>query len=81
VRLVILGGRSLSPKISTRFRGNEIVPYIAQPIQIREPDKIVEIVIGPSAARATERAIRTILRTIGVTWDVNIKRSEIPYRG
>lgn len=82
VRLVITGTPSmLSPHVTTRFRGNEVVPYIAQPIQIREPHKIAEIVVGPAAPPDTERTIRTMLKTIGVTWDIEISRSEIPYRG
>jgi hypothetical protein len=70
----------LAPHVLTRFRGSEIVPYIAQPLPVREPHKIAEIVVGPAAAPDTERTLRTMLRSIGITEDFPISRSDIPYR-
>jgi hypothetical protein len=82
VRLAILGTpNSLADHILTRFRGSEIVPYIAHPLPVREPHKIAEIIVGPAAPPDTERTLRTMLRSIGITEDLTISRSDIPYRG
>lgn len=81
VRLVILGeSAKLAPLISTRFRSSEIVPYIAQPKDLRSPHGISEIVVGPAAPADTERTLRTMLDSVGLTWAIDIRRSEIPYR-
>jgi hypothetical protein len=81
VRLVILGGDlGKSEEISTRFRGSEIVPYIAQPFDARVKGNITEIVIGPAAHPDTERTIGTMLRSLGIDFDIKTSRSTIPYR-
>jgi hypothetical protein len=81
VRLVIMGTPTkLSPFVKTRLRGSEIVPYIAQPMALREPHKIAQIVIGPSAPKDTERSIRTMLRSFGLDPSIEISASDIPYR-
>jgi Protein of unknown function (DUF2971) len=80
VRLLIVGTPgALRPHVTTRFRGSEIVPYIPQPMAVREKDIIVEIVVGPAAPPDTERTLRTMLTSLNVVVD-NILRSEIPYR-
>jgi hypothetical protein len=81
VRLIILGQRNnLMPYITTRMRGSEIVPYIAHPRSIREPDNIVEIVVGPAAGIDAARSVRTMLDSFGVDPNVLVSRSDIPYR-
>lgn len=81
VRLVMMGmPATVSPFVTTRFRGSEIVPYIAQPMPLRVEHKIAEIVVGPAAPRDTERTVRAMLRSIGIGWDFPISRSDIPYR-
>jgi hypothetical protein len=81
VRLVMMGmPAAVSPFVVTRFRGSDIVPYIAQPMPLRVEHKIAEIVVGPAAPLDTERTVRTMLRSIGVGWDFPISRSDIPYR-
>lgn len=81
VRIVVMGQpENLAPYVTTRLRGNEIVPYIAQPMSVREPDGIVEIVIGPAAPKDIERTLRTLLATLGLDPDIHISRSDIPYR-
>lgn len=81
VRLVIMGERDqLAPDVLTRCRGSEIVPYIAKLMPVRDPHKIAEIVVGPAAPPDTERTLRTMLRSIGITEDFPISRSDIPYR-
>ena len=81
VRLVMMGTpATISPFVTTRFRGSEIVPYIAQPMPLRLEHKIAEIVVGPAAPPDTERTVRTMLRSIGIDWDFPISRSDIPYR-
>ena len=67
VRLIIMGERDkLIPKIKTRLRGSEIVPYIAQPLAIRGRERILEIVTGPAAGADAERTVRTMLRSFNV---------------
>ncbi|MBR0727035.1 DUF2971 domain-containing protein [Bradyrhizobium manausense] len=81
VRLVMMGTpATVSPFVTTRFRGSEIVPYIAQPMPLRVQHKIAEIVVGPAAPPDTERTVRTMLRSIGIDWSFPISRSDIPYR-
>jgi hypothetical protein len=81
VRLVIMGTPArLSPYVTTRLRGGEIVPFIPQPMAVRERDNIVEIVVGPAAPVDTERTLRTFLNSLGIDPDIHISRSDIPYR-
>ena len=81
VRLVIMGTpERLAPFVTTRYRGSEIVPYIPQPMPLREPGNILEIVVGPAAPTDTERTLRTMLGTLGIDPNVHICRSDIPYR-
>jgi hypothetical protein len=81
VRLVILGQKAkLAPFIATRLRGSEIVPYIAHPLPLRQPHKIVEVVVGPAAPADAERTVRTVLNSFGADPDIQIGRSGIPYR-
>jgi hypothetical protein len=80
VRLLITGTpEALRPHVTTRFRGSEIVPYIPQPMPLREKDNIVEIMVGPAAPPDTVCALRTMLDALGVAVD-HIHPSEIPYR-
>jgi hypothetical protein len=81
VRLLIMGvaGR-LSPHVTTRLRGSEIVPYIAHPMPLREPHHIAEIVVGPAAPPDAERSVRTMLASLGVDPNIAVGRSDIPYR-
>lgn len=81
VRLVIMGTpASLAPHIKTRLRGSEIVPYIAHPMPLRQPHNIAEIMVGPAAAADAERTVRTMLNSLGVDTEIEISRSDIPYR-
>jgi hypothetical protein len=81
VRLVITEQPKLVLQhIATRMRGDEIVPYIAYKMPIREPKSIFEIVLGPSAHTDAERSIRTMLASLGVDPTLPIRRSDIPYR-
>jgi hypothetical protein len=68
------------PYVTTRLRGSELVPYIPQPMPLREPRNIFEIVIGPAAPADTERTLRTMLTSLGIDPEVDITRSGIPYR-
>jgi hypothetical protein len=81
IRLIILGTPArLAPHVVTRLRGSEIVPYIAHPMPLREPHNIVEIVAGPAAPIDAERTVRTLLNSLGVDPNVEVGRSDIPYR-
>lgn len=81
VRLVIMGTpERLSPHVTIRLRGSEIVPYIPHPMPIREPNSIVEVVVGPAAPIDAERGVRTLLRSVGIVPDIRVSRSTIPYR-
>jgi hypothetical protein len=81
VRLLIMGmpGR-LSPHVTTRLRGSEIVPYIAHPMPLREPHHIAEIVVGPAASPDAERTVSTMLTSLGLDPNIAVGRSDIPYR-
>ena len=80
VRLLIMGTpEALRPYVATRFRGSEIVPYIAQAMPIRERNSIIEIMVGPAAPPDTKRTLQTMLTSLGVVVDF-IHHSEIPYR-
>jgi hypothetical protein len=81
VRLIILGVRDkLKPKIQTRLRGNEIVPYIAEPLTVHKPQAIFEIVTGPAAGADAVRTVSTMLSSLKVDYNVPIYPSDIPYR-
>lgn len=81
VRLFIMGTpERLGPHLTTRLRGSEIVPYIAHPMQLRESDHIAEIVVGPAAPADAERALRTLLGSLGLDPRIEVGRSDIPYR-
>ena len=83
VRLVITGtSEHVRPHVTTRLRGrSEIVPYIAQPIPVREPNNILEVIVGPAAVVDAERTVRTLLHSLGVNAnEVHVFRSSIPYR-
>jgi hypothetical protein len=81
VRLVRMGLRKdIAGSITTRVRGSEIVPYIAHRMPIAEPNSLVEIVVGPSAAPDSERSVRTLLDSLGYGSEVQVSRSDIPYR-
>lgn len=80
VRLIILGTTDkLKPKIKTRLRGSEIVPYIAHPLVV-SPQTIVEIVTGPAAGADAVRTVRTMLNSSNIDQTFPIEPSEIPYR-
>lgn len=81
VRLIIGGTpRSLATHITTRLRGSEIVPYIAQLMPLRDPQHIAEIVVGPAAPPDAERTVRAMLNSLGLDPDIEVGRSDIPYR-
>lgn len=81
VRLVIMGTPvRLSSHIASRRRGSETISYIAHALPLREPDQIVEIVVGPAASASEEDAVRAVLQEVGLD-GVAINRSNIPYRG
>jgi Protein of unknown function (DUF2971) len=81
VRLIIMGmAARLAPYVTTRLRGSEIVPYIAHPMPLRESHNIVEIVVGPAAPPDVERTVRMMLNSLGVDPNVEVSRSDIPYR-
>ena len=81
VRLLIMGTlERLSPHVTTRPRGSEIVPYIPHQMPLREPRYITEIVVGPAASPGTERAVRTLLASLGLDPNIVVSQSDIPYR-
>ena len=81
VRLLIMGmPRHLSPHVTTRLRGSEIVPYIAHPMALREPNNLGPIVVGPAAPPDAERTVRTLLASLGLDPNIVVSRSDIPYR-
>jgi hypothetical protein len=81
VRLLIMGTPGhLSPHVTTRLRGSEIVPYIAHPMPLREPHHIAEIAVGPAASPDAERTVTTMLASLGLDPNIVISRSDIPYR-
>lgn len=81
VRFVLLGlTESLSPYITTRLRGSEIVPYVTHKLPLKKPHSLAGIVVGPSAPIDPERTVRTMLRSLGYNPDLPVSRSDIPYR-
>jgi Protein of unknown function (DUF2971) len=81
VRLIILGLHDkLRPYIQTRIRGADIVPYLAYKMPVRKEHSIAHIVVGPAANPHAERTLLTMLKSLGITHDIPISRSLIPYR-
>ncbi|MEY4879112.1 MAG: hypothetical protein RJB62_581 [Pseudomonadota bacterium] len=81
VRLLIVGALgAFMPYVTTRLRGSEIIPYIPQPMLVQSRGAITEIVVGPAAPPGTERDLGIMLKRFGLEYEVEIKRSEIPYR-
>jgi Protein of unknown function (DUF2971) len=81
IRLIILGTQAVvGPHVTTRLRGSEIVPYIAHPMPLREPRNIAEIVVGPAAPADAKRTVRAMLNSLGVDPNIEVSRSDIPYR-
>ncbi|WP_092262095.1 hypothetical protein [Bradyrhizobium sp. Rc3b] len=65
-RLAIMGTPDhLAAHVLARFRRSEIVPYIADPLPVREPHKVAEIVLGPAAPLDT-KGRWTMLRSTGI---------------
>jgi len=80
VRLIIMGTAArLLAVTRTRTRAGELVPYVAHPWAIQQPDDLAEIIIGPAAAPDTERSLHTLLATRGLQGG-KTERSDIPYR-
>jgi hypothetical protein len=81
VRLIILGMHAkLALYMKTRIRGSEIVPYITYKMPVRREHSLGEIIVGPAANKDAERTVRTMLETFGITHDIPVSRSDIPYR-
>jgi Protein of unknown function (DUF2971) len=81
VRLIILGMHDkLRPYIQTRIRGAEIVPYIPYKMAVGKEHSIGHILVGPAANPDAERTVKTMLESLGITHDIPISRSLIPYR-
>jgi len=47
---------------------------------VKTPGSITEIVIGPSAEAGAEDSLRTLLLSLGLSADIRVWRSDIPYR-
>ncbi len=82
VRLMMLGLRSkFEPFIETRVRNDELLAFVRHPMpSIKEPESIVEIVMGPSVGLDGEHAVRSLLGSAKCPPGVPIHRSSIPYR-
>ena len=81
VRLVIMGvPATLSPNVKTRLRGGQTVPFIAQPMKLRVPGVIAEIVVGPAAPAEAEENARNLMGTLGFGEQIPVRRSLLPYR-
>ena len=81
VRLIITGLQNqLMQYVETRTRNSEIIPYIAHKIPVRDPHNIVEIVVGPASPPGSESSIRAMLASLGIEANIEITRSNIPYR-
>jgi hypothetical protein len=81
VRLVIVGEKKrFRGKVSERMRDGRVIPYIPHHMPLGEPRKIVSITIGPAALCSAEATIRWILKTAGITYNIRIRHSRIPYR-
>jgi Protein of unknown function (DUF2971) len=81
VRLVIIGEKKkFRGKVSKRMRDGKVIPYIPHHMPLREPSKIVSITIGPAAPSSAEATIRRVLKMAGISYNIPIRRSRIPYR-
>jgi hypothetical protein len=81
VRLVILGLASkFKRKVLKRQRNGKVVRYIKYDLPLLEPNAIAEIVIGPAAPRNAETLIKRQLQNAGISYNIKIWRSKIPYR-
>jgi Protein of unknown function (DUF2971) len=82
VRLMMLGLRNkFEPFIETRVRNDELVAFVRHPMpSIKEPESIVEIVMGPFVGLDAEHAVRSLLSSAKCPRSVPINRSSIPYR-
>lgn len=81
VRLFILGeSTKLAPYVSKRPRNGGAVPFIKTPMPIRQPGRITEILVGPSAPADAEEIARGLLRPFLRDRGNIVRRSRIPYR-
>jgi hypothetical protein len=81
VRLIIVGERkNLTPYVSTRSRGAEIVPFIKSDMPIQTESNITEIVVGPAAAAGAEDGVCALLKPFNSAPESIVRRSTIPYR-
>lgn len=79
-RLMIQASRAdLREHIKIRSRNSSLVPYIKYPLPVREIGNIVEIVIGPAADQRAEDAVQTLVFATGLSEEIKIRRSSIPY--
>lgn len=77
---MLLVGASVRPFVKTRFRGNDIVPYIESPLPLTpEAGRIVEIVAGPATHPDAVRTVATLLLSMNLP-ALPVRRSTIPYR-
>ena len=80
----VLWGESMRPNLwvgAPRPGGCDTAPHPGRALSsVRVQHKITEIVVGPAAPPDTERTVRTMLRSIGIDWDIPVSRSDIPYR-
>ncbi len=81
-RLLVIGQLAdLAPYIETRSRGPNLVSFIRSPMPIRAAGNITKIVIGPSArVPESKNAIRSLLISQGLTHEIPLCLSGIPYR-
>jgi hypothetical protein len=78
VRLFIIGEiAKLAPFVSTRRRGNEIVPFIKSGMPLKEPGRIVEIILGPAAPPDAEGFVCSLLAPFHPNPMSIVHRSEI----
>jgi hypothetical protein len=73
----------LQPYVRTRTKDGKSVPYIPWPFQpsLRQSGVLQLIRIGPAAPPDSERAVKELLRSCGISSPpVVICRSQIPYR-
>jgi Protein of unknown function (DUF2971) len=80
-RLMIQAFREhLRDHIQLRSRGSSLVPFIRHPFPVKKSNAIVEIVVGPAADAMAEDAVKTFVWSEGLSEDVKIRRSHVPYR-
>ena len=82
VRLVIMGmPKFLLPHIATRHRGSDIRPvYCASDAIARAAPHCRDRGRGPAASSDAERTVRTTLASLGLDPNIEVGRSDIPYR-